>query len=119
MIWPPLLATLGAATFFLAAGTVRIFERFSEVRGERQVLEKKLQELKAEKERLEASVQSAESAEAVERMAKERLNFKKPSESVVVVTQRKLATSSSRGTGQKADNQSSGWLKNILDFLRR
>lgn len=83
--WPPAIALFAVAAFFLLSGAIRIAIRERQFTDERKKLEARLEALKAEKARLESEISRTQSPEAVERLAKERLNLKKPGEEVVVV----------------------------------
>ena len=82
----PVAALLIAIAAFLAVSSVRIVRRAIGIQRERATLDARIRELQAERERLRQAIASLGSPEAVERLAKERLNLKRPGEEVVVVT---------------------------------
>lgn len=119
LAWPPVIAVFAVIAVLLSISAARIVLRYAEIRRERAALEKKVEELKAEKERLEASVRAAGDPEVIERMAKERLNLKKPEEQVAIIVPLPKATSS----GGEPPARRSGYvfrlLRGLLDFLKR
>lgn len=110
LIWPPVIAALFVAASLLALSAWRIVWRALEVRRERLILEEKLEELKAEKAKLEARLGAAGSAEVIEKMAKEKLNLKKPEEEVVVIPLQ-------RETDQALQRQAGFGLWSMWDWL--
>lgn len=119
LIWPPVIAALFVAASLLALSAARMVWRALEVRRERLMLEEKLEELKVEKAELEARLRAAGSAEVIEKMAKEKLNLKKPEEEVVVIPPQ-------RETDQALQRQAGfgpwsvwDWLGSLTGFWRR
>ena len=85
LIWPPFIAALAVIASALAISAARIVIREQEIRRERRTVEERIQTLEAERKRLEEAILALGSPEAVERVAKEKLNLKQPGEEVVVV----------------------------------
>lgn len=116
--WPPVLLGLAVVAFFLVSSATRITYRYLGIRNEREAIDRKVRELRAEKERLEELIKHAESPQAVERLAKERLNLKKPEEEVVVVSPEKETSSPASGS-VKTSTFVSGWVEALVNFFRR
>lgn len=86
-----------ALLLLISAGRIGI--RATGILRERGALAERLSLLKSENEKLAHSVATANSAEAVERLAKERLNLKNPGEEVVVVTPERALASANGNAG--------------------
>lgn len=95
--WPPALALLFVAAVLLSASAIRIFIRAGAIRGEQNEIEDRIKKIEAENERLKELLRQADSREAVERRAKEKLNLKQPGEEVVVVMPEQAAALSGGG----------------------
>lgn len=118
--WPPVILILAIIAGWLAVSSVRIGLRAWSIAGERRASEERIRQLEAEKAGLEESLRALGSAEAVERLAKEKLNLKQPGEEVVVVVR----------PGDAADSTSPGdqgfflkllpdWILQFIAFLNR
>lgn len=115
----PAALALTVVVVLLIVSAVRIVIREERIRRERQDLEREKEALELEITRLRAIAEQAGSAEAVERLAKEKLNLKKPGEEVVVVTPRTTATSNLPRTASFSGRFFPNLLRAVLDFFRR
>lgn len=93
--------------------------RYEEARRERQALEKKVENLKAEVLRAEEAVRVAGSSEVIEKMAKEKLNLKKPEEQVVIVEPPKEIAPSRQQPAASGNFFLFRWLSGWFNFLKR
>ncbi|MDP3727150.1 MAG: septum formation initiator family protein [bacterium] len=83
----PVVAALAVlAAVFLSVSAGRIVLKARAIYREREALAGRIRELQAERERSGGAIAALKPPEAVERLAKERLNLKRPGEEVVVVT---------------------------------
>lgn len=117
--WPPALALLFIAAVLLSASAIRIFIRASAIRGEQNALEDQIKKIEAENARLKESLRQTDSREAVERMAKEKLNLKQPGEEVVVVMPDAAAATSSPSRGGAFSRFLPAFLSQFFDFFSR
>lgn len=111
---PLVIVGLVVVAMLLSVSAVRILLKAYEIRKERIVLDAKVRELEKNKQNLEAALQGAGSADAVERAAKEKLNLKNAGEVVVVIEPEKPATTTGSGNGII-----SSWLGSIIKFFSR
>ena len=95
--WPPTTAVLLVLVIFFVTGTARVLKREWLLRKERQVLEQRIQELKAERAALGERIRELEIPGGVERLAKEKLGLKLEGEEVVIVLPDSAATSAPEG----------------------
>ncbi len=78
-------------------------------------MESRIHELEVEKERLQEAITALDDPEAVERLAKERLNLKNPGEEVVLVAKKSEATPPRSGLSRFVPS----WLRELFGFLGR
>lgn len=118
--WPPLVFILTIIAVGLAISASRIGLRALNIAGERRASEERIRQLEAEKAGLEESLRALGSAEAVERMAKEKLNLKQPGEEVVVVVRPGIAAAStSPRSGNFFLKFLPEWIRQFIAFLSR
>lgn len=115
----PVLIGLAVVVGLLATSAVRILRRELAIRRERAAVERKIEELVAEKKRLEESLSALGSPQAVERLAKERLNLKNPGEEVVVVTPGRGAATATDSRANRWHEFLPRWLTELVNFLGR
>ena len=115
----PAVLALTVVVVLLISSAVRIVVREERIRRERQDLERKQEALEREILRLRAIAETAGSADAIERLAMEKLNLKKPGEAVVVVTPRTTATSGLPSAASSSGRFFPNLLRAVLDFFRR
>lgn len=119
--WVSVLLTAGlvGVAVFLTISAGRIILRAREIHEERRAQEAKIQAAETKQRELGRSWGQAGSAEAVERMAKERMNLKNPGEAVVVVEPPRAATT--RGDARAAFffRIAPTWLQELFHFLLR
>lgn len=108
--WPPVVILMLIAALLLSVSASRILVRERAVRAERIAAEREIARLEAEKNKLQTTLNALNSPESIERMAKERLNLKKPGEEVVVVTQ-------AASTGRATLSAPGFWGRFVPDFL--
>ena len=116
---PAVAVVLVVGALLLASSAVRIVRREEDIRRQRQEFEKKRMMLEAENARLRALVDAARSPDAVERLAKAKLNLKKPGEEVVVVAPSSSSASGSPGQAGGRRQAWLEWLASFIDFFRR
>lgn len=109
---PAALLALAVGAAFLATSAARIAIRARAMERERRAAEERMRALEAEVARLEAILGAIESPEAVERLAKEQLNLKRPGEEVVVVPRRDRAAAADDGA------RTGAFLESFLAWLR-
>lgn len=114
--WPPAVIFFALIAGFLSASAIRIVIRERALARERQALEERIAVLEAEKSRSAEAIRALGAPEAVERLAKERLNFKNPGEEVVVVRPGGSPAPLSPRTWRSFLPE---WLASFFDFLRR
>ena len=115
-VWPPTVAALVAIAAALAVSAVRVVIRERAIAQERALLGAKIQELGDDKVLLEEAISALGSPEAVERLAKEQLNLKRPGEEVVVVVTPGAAATS---TARRSHWFLPTWVSEFVDFLVR
>lgn len=114
--WPPAVIFLVVIAGLLVVSAVRVVIRERSLARERRALEERVAMLGAEKSRVAEAVRALGAPEAVERLAKERLNLKNPGEEVVVV---RPGGSSAPVSPRTWLSFLPGWLASLFDFLRR
>ena len=114
---PLAVAAIIIAAILLAVSAGRIAVRAVSIVRERSELASRLALLKAENERLARELSALASGEAVERLAKERLNLKNPGEEVVVVTPPSAAPTP--GAARGGLFRFLPWLAAVWDIFRR
>ncbi len=118
--WPPVVILLGVVSVLLGLSAFRISLRYQEVRKERQVLQEKVNELKAEIARTEETIRASGSSEVIEKLAKDRLNLKRPEEEVVVVLPKRDNLAASAPDMQNGDFIAvADWFRSLASFFRR
>lgn len=117
LTWPPVLALLGVAVGLLGFSAGRVVLRAVAIDRERSRLEAGVKALEAETIRLREALGVVASPEAVERLAKERLNLKNPGEEVVVIAPINLPASST--PIETAAGRGRSWLGALFEFLGR
>lgn len=95
----------------------RIVLRARAIHRERSAMAERIRELEAERERLYGAIATLDTPEAVERLAKERLNLKRPEEEVVVVTPE--PASPPAGGRSRFLGFIPSWLREFFGFLSR
>ncbi|OHA08715.1 MAG: hypothetical protein A3B37_02585 [Candidatus Sungbacteria bacterium RIFCSPLOWO2_01_FULL_59_16] len=119
LVWPPTLVLLAVAVVFLGTSAARISIRAFGILREEHALAVKIRILESEKARLEETIRRLETPEAVERLAKEQLNLKRPGEEVVVVVPEERSTSTPAEKRLRFSELLPSWLGQLLDFLTR
>lgn len=118
--WPPFTVLLALAVIGLGLSATRVGRRAWDIHRERQAVEARIRALEAEKIRLAAAIEALSSAEAVERLAKGKLNLKQPGEEVVVVVpEHRVATTSQGIAGSRFFRLVGPWFGSLIDFFRR
>lgn len=107
----------------LAVSATRIVLRERALRAEERALGEERRSVEAEVARLRASIAAGTSPEAVERLAKERLNMKNPGEEVVVVSPGGETSPSPAPVRSRFSLGAmfgfSRWLGELFSFLKR
>lgn len=107
----------------LVTSATRIILRERALRAEERALGEERRAVEAEVARLRASIEAGTSPDAVERLAKERLNMKNPGEEVVVVSPGGEISPSPAPARSRwslgAMFGFSGWLGELVSFLVR
>lgn len=105
-----------AVAAFLAVSSTRLVVRALGVYRERRAVADRIRELEGERSRIEAAVSAIAAPAAVERLAKERLNLKRPGEEVVVVVPEPDAPPAPQQARWRIIPP---WLRELLGFLAR
>ncbi len=116
MTSPLVVALAVIAAALLSFSAVRISIRAYTIYREQRVMESRIQELEAEKRRLQGAITALDDPVTVERLAKERINLKNPGEEVVIVTPGSRETAA-RPSGIRRLIPS--WLRELFGFLGR
>lgn len=109
------LAVLVAVLLSVSAG--RIVLRARVIHREREAMAERIRELESERERLRGAIAALGTTEAVERLAKERLNLKQPGEEVVVVTPQPQPSPTPQPS--LLQRLIPSWLRELFGFLQR
>lgn len=83
----------------------------NEVKQEQQEIEQELRELQAQKEQLTSELEDLRGGQGIEREAREKLNFRKPGEEVVIIVENADANLN------KEERQETGVLKRFWEWL--
>lgn len=104
-----------AVVSFLIYRAVKMLDHALVVRHELKATEERTAGLMKKKAELEAQIAEFESAQVVDREAKERLNLKRPGEVVVVVPEGEALTKNTSSSLPVAHESS--WWERLKDFL--